>query len=304
MAESIKTENRRWGISMSSFDMFRRKMEADRCCRLKQESRFIIEGSSATTIEVLTADGEPLDVGPAALTISDKDGPDTSLVFTYKPQKDEQQFLVKGNYFRQKGRNKVFFVYEDVEVVRDVGYVKQKAYECNVRFRFEDEDITRYGYYVSSLAKYVDDTLQNNLSITVNEKPIMILPYKKGVKIGTKLAIVGEEDGKFNLLKPWQVVEIDELTNDGVMYLSLELSSFDKIAPPKMATFTRENSMPTLRANRPITFEIKDGVFKTSSKVQIVSKTASKVVFKIPYGIETITITTLEEGEKTYKVVF
>jgi hypothetical protein len=79
---------------MSSFDLYRKKMQNNANCRLKFESRFILTGSSATTIHHvrLNEDRE------AALIISEKEGPDVTTVFTYLYDNKEQELLKRDYY--------------------------------------------------------------------------------------------------------------------------------------------------------------------------------------------------------------
>ena len=153
---------------MSTFDLFRKKQQNSEDCRNKFESSFILEGTSAVVIHSLR-----LNVNKqAALIITDKEGPDTSLVFTYKEQVKDNE-LLKGDYYSWK--NNIYLVYEDIDLVREVDYKKQRCYQCNASFTYNDEEY--YGYYVSSLAKYVDTTLQDDLIITDNDKPILVLKF-------------------------------------------------------------------------------------------------------------------------------
>jgi hypothetical protein len=44
---------------------------------------------------------------------------------------------------------------------------------------------------VASLSKYVDTTLQSDLVIDNNDKPILIMPYFDWIEIGKKIIIKG-----------------------------------------------------------------------------------------------------------------
>ena len=102
-------------------------MRLDDCCRLKYESSFITNSTGSTTIYHVRTQTDR----SAALVINDKEGPDSQIVFT-DDLDDKDLNLKKGDYFIWKDKH--YFVYEDYDVVREVNYIKQKAYECNVDF--------------------------------------------------------------------------------------------------------------------------------------------------------------------------
>lgn len=148
--------------------LFRRQMEINHCCDLKSEAGFIEDGASATIIYHIRMEEEKA----AAMILDEKEGPDKSTVFTYK-RDNAQEELLKGDYFLWKDLH--YFVYDDIEIVREVAYKKQLAYKCNAVF--EHNSVEYFGYFVSSLAKYVDTTLNKDLVITNNEKPVIIMPH-------------------------------------------------------------------------------------------------------------------------------
>ena len=274
----------------SKFNSFRAKMETNENCRLKYEAAFILEGTSATKIYHVRLNEDRA----AALTLTDKEGPDTSIVFTYKRAEQEQE-LLKGDYFRWN--EQTWFVYEDVTLVREAVYKKQRAYQCNVYFTLEDETI--FGYYVSSLAKYVDTTLQNKINITDNDKPILIMPRHDAIKVGTHM-IIGQ--------KPYKVIDIDSITNDGIIYLSLDRDFTSKSADIVVEEIQPEEAVEQgiLVAGAEITVLTQNGVFKTSRQVDVVRHGHDSVTFVVPYGVEELTVVTRNEEtelETIYKVV-
>lgn len=273
----------------SKFNSFRAKMETSEGCRLKYETAFIMEGTSATQIYHIRLGEEKA----AALTISDKEGPDTSIVFTYK-KADPEQELRKGDYFRWNGQT--WFVYEDVALVREAAYIKQRAYQCNVYFTLGEDTV--FGYYVSSLAKYVDTTLQSKINITDNDKPILILPQRDDIKVGIKIMVSN---------KPYKIIDIDRITNEGVMYLSLDRDFADKspdIVVEEVITKVEEG---VLAAGDTVTLATQSGVFKCSRQVEILEHVYDHVTFVVPFGVDTLTIIVADEDgselETKYKVV-
>lgn len=269
---------------MSTFDLFRKRQQNSENCRNKFESSFILEGTASTVVYSLR-----LNVNKrAALIINDKEGPDTTLVFTYKEQ-DNNDELLKGDYYQWN--DNIYLVYEDISLVRDVLYKKQKSYQCNVNFTVNNSKY--YGYYVSSLTKYVDTTLQQNLNITDNDKPILVLPQLDWIAVGIKIVING---------KPYKIIDFDAITNDGIVYCSLDR---DFISKHEDIVEKQENNV--LYAGIENTIKTNYGYFKTDCTVELLSKTYTDVKFKIPYGITTISITTKDAAKNDivsiYKVV-
>ena len=270
---------------MGKFDLFRSKDEISNNCAAKLESKFIIEGTSATVIHTLKDEQDR----KAALIITDKEGPDTSLVFTYRNEKQPQKELLKGDYFTWK--NNTYMVYEDVEVVRDVLYKKQKVYQCNVSFKLNN--ITYYGYYVSSLTKYVDTTLKGNLVITDNEKPILVVPTFDWVQTGAKIVING---------KPFKIIDFDMITNNGICYCSLDVDFISK----QQDVYVQEEDN-TLKAGIEQTLPINYGFVLFEPSVEVIRKSSKEIVFIVHYGVNELTVTTKNmdkiDIKQSYKVV-
>ena len=264
-------------------------MRLDDCCRLKYESSFITNSTGSTTIYHVRTQTDR----SAALVINDKEGPDSQIVFT-DDLDDKDLNLKKGDYFIWKDKH--YFVYEDYDVVREVNYIKQKAYECNVDFEVDGE--TYYGYYVSSLRSYVDTSLQKNLNICEDEKPIMVVPYFEGLEVGMKLILAG---------KPYKVLDFDLITNDGIAYLSLERNFMDKSDDIIERVDETDVAAKVLKPGEVVSLPIQYGYFKCDAVEEVVSRTAKEVQFKVPFGVQTLTVVTKDvnkfDVETIYKVV-
>ena len=79
---------------MSSFNLYRKKMEASTQCAARYESLFITEGSASTIIHAERTNVDK----QAALTINEKEGPDTVIIFTQKEDNTHHE-LLKTDYF-------------------------------------------------------------------------------------------------------------------------------------------------------------------------------------------------------------
>lgn len=269
---------------MWTFDTYRRKVANSENCTKSYEASFIEEGSSATIIHILRLDVDR----EAGIILTDREGPDTNFVFTYVQDTPTQE-LLKGDYYTWNGNT--YLVYEDVSLVVDAIYKKQKSYQCNTSFTVNASVV--YGYFVNSLQKFVDTTLENKLNITDNEKPILIVPYNSWVVVGAKIIIDG---------KPFKIIDYDKTTNSGIAYCSLERDFISK--QPDVA----EPVYPhTLTAGISNSFFTQDSYFMTDKKVDITKRTNNVITFVIPYGIDEITITTKDANSQlttiTYRVV-
>lgn len=264
---------------MSKFAIFRKKMDNEAQCKLKFEQRFITEGASAVDIHIVR-----LDINrSASMVISEAEGPDTAIVFTPK-QATKVNDLLKADYFTWDG--KMFFVYEDILIPREVSYIKQKAYQCNVKVLCEETELG--GYFISSLRTYADTELQKNINITDTEKPILVMPINEKIKVSTKLSIGN---------KPWKVIDIDHITNNGILYISLERDFYTK-----SDNIIVNYDTNVLKAGIEYDFDTSDAYFSTSTPLYIKSRTENKIVVEIPFGITEVSISTKNSGEiKTIK---
>lgn len=257
-------------------------MESEEQCKIKFEQRFITEGASAVKIYIPRLQIER----DASMVISETEGPDSAIIFTPK-QRIKTDDLLKAEYYIWE--DKKFFVYEDVLIPREVSYIKQKAYQCNVNFLCNNEE--NGGYFISSLRSYVDTELQKNINISDKEKPILITPYNKNIVVGAKLDIGG---------KPWKVVDFDHITNPGILYVSLERDFYIK----SDNIITNYNPY-VLKSGIDYTFNTEDAYFVTTTPLNIKKRTKSEIVFEIPHGITQVDISIKSNNQvetKTYKV--
>lgn len=272
---------------MSSFQLFRTRMNNEMECKRKFETRFITDGASAIQIYILRLEKER----DATMVFTDTEGPDSAIIFTPK-QRDNEEDLIKTDYYTWN--NKLFFVYEDVFIARNVSYIKQKAYQCNTTVRVLDCDQEdKGGYFISSLRTYIDTELQNNINIVDKEHPILIMPAQEWIEIGAKIEIGG---------KPWRVIDFDAITNPGIVYMSLDRDFFKK-----GTDIIIDDGGFSLKAGITHTMFTQDGYFYSSSPLKIKSRTADKIEFEIPYGLDYITIGIKNSSgticENNYRVV-
>ena len=270
---------------MSNYQLFRSRMNKEVECVRKMEARFITDSAASIviTIQRLGRDQN------ATMVFTDAEGPDTAIVFTPK-QANTVDNLLKTDYFTWN--DKMFFVYEDVLVPREVNYIKQRAYQCNVQVLVDGQNIGCAGYFMSSLRSYVDTEFQQKINITDKEKPILIIPRQEWVKYGTKL-IIGD--------KPWKIIDYDAITNPGIVYISLERSFISKGSDIIRYAETHE-----LVAGETYTFQTVQGFFNSSSPLIIKSRKANEVICEVPHGLTEVEISVDSEigiQTKHFKVV-
>lgn len=277
-------------MQTNNFDLFRTKMNNENRCRQKFETRFITEGAAPIVIHILRLDKDR----EATMVFTDAEGPDTAIVFTPKQQEITKN-LLKTDYYTWD--NKMFFVYEDVIIPREVLYIKQKSYQCNIKVKLLNSDINEEygGYFISSLRSYVDVDFQQKLNITDKEKPILIMPSQPWIEVGVKIEVGG---------KPWKIIDFDAITNMGITYMSLERDFFTD-SNDRDSSEIIDTEMQ-LMAGTEYSFDTQDGYFNSSSPLIIKSKTADKVIFEVPYGLKTVTVSIKQNNticEKQYKVI-
>lgn len=250
----------------------------------------------------------------AALLFSQDEGPDEVWVFSFL---DDQ--LLKGDYFTYEDNN--FLIIEENKLFDpDINHKKQKAVECNVSFTINNEIFN--GYFQGGMRRIQKKDFENDILLQAQENPLLILPSSAPLEINSEFMIEG---------KPWRVIEHDKISNKGLGYYYLErgINYTEEEVPEVQMTLNilPENDpvvqepQPMLRSfaapEEPInedalyamveyTFTTESAYFVTTPKVEIISRKKDKVTFKIPFGIEQVSISTKSNGvnvEKFYKVV-
>lgn len=270
---------------MNKFNLFRTRMSNEQQCRLKFETSFITEGAAPIVIHILRLDKDR----DATMVFTDTEGPDSAIIFTPKQHKNINN-LLKSDYYTWE--DKMFFVYEDILISREVSYIKQKAYQCNVKVQVLDTEEECGGYFISSLRSYVDTELQQKINIVDKERPILIIPQQDWIQIGVKVSIGG---------KPWKIIDYDSITNDCIAYISLERDFYSK-----SDDIIQEYADNILNAGIEYTFDTTDGYFNSSSPLIIKNRVSGAITFEIPHGIDTVEIETKTNGsliKKQFKVV-
>jgi hypothetical protein len=191
----------------------------------------------------------------------------------------------------------------------DITYKKQKAVECNVSFNIDNKVFI--GYFLSSLRRKDNPDFEGRQLLMPDEMPILILPTNNDITINTHFEIEG---------KYWNVVEYDNISNKGITYYYIE-RYFKEVKPNETI---EEETIPEIIENEELiaqevtedefalrqmveyVFSTEDAYFAATPAVEIISRQAVQIKFKIPFGIEEIVISTKINGtivDKIYKVV-
>ena len=295
------------------YDIFRRVQEKRKDCYDNRSAAFILEGKISQDIYHVRLNKDI----KAALVFNHKEGPDDVITFSLI-----SDTLMKSDYFVFDDVN--YLVYEDVRLTdKDVNYKKQRAVECNVSFSHNGVDYK--GYFVSSLRRTNDPNFKGREGIVADEGPLLILPGSVSLDINDFFSIEG---------KPWKIVEYDGITNKGITYFYLErdyvrnISEEEEIVEENIVIIENEEEITqgseeeefgiqalsepsaaeelSLRPMVDYTFTTEEGFFASTPRVDLVSRSLTKVIFRIPFGISQVTISTRKDGkpvDETYRVV-
>ena len=176
-------------------------------------------------------------------------------------------------------------------------------------------------YYVNAkqLVKNVKDVvLEKEVIWESPQKPVLVLP-ENVLNFRDKIVIKG---------RAWLIQEYDAISTPGLVYYSLKPTTISKEVAAENngkeiyvekheepmvnvvenpISLLSEDSIFRISPNVSITLSTEDGYFKTTNKnLKIQKRTASMVVFSIPFGIPEVAVEVKEKGDivtKTYRVV-
>lgn len=180
----------------NAYDRYRRNYQVQSGCLTKKTAYFIENHESSVIIGVNRTEEEI----PAVLVFTDKEGADE--IFLYVSVHDDFQVQ---DYFTWNSIT--FFAYEQVNIVKEVDYVKYKALQCNV---FVNNSF--WAFFRSTLRGARDDTLSGRTEFSTLI-PLLIAPRNEQLMIGGEVTFNNQvwdiEDG-----------DIFTLTGIGYYYLS------------------------------------------------------------------------------------
>ena len=283
---------------MTSFSRFQERNKKRTVAQNKLNTSFIFK--SYPSIEIQGSADQKIQA-----SIANKQEKDYAYVFTQK-----QDELEIGSVWTAK--NLHLLITEEITIIKDVNWHKYHALLCNVQID------NHWGYFKGPEKSFLDVVLEKEVIWESPQKPVLVLP-ENVLNFRDKIVIKG---------RAWLIQEYDAISTPGLVYYSLKPTTISKEVAAENTdkeiyvekheepivnvvenpiSLLSEDSIFNISPNVPITLSTEDGYFKTTNKnLKIQKRTASMVVFSIPFGISEIAVEVKEKGDivtKTYRVV-
>ena len=283
---------------MTSFSRFQERNKKRTVAQNKLNTNFIFKGYPS--IEIQGSADQKIQA-----SVVNKQEKDYAYVFT-----QTQNELEIGSVWAAK--NLHLLITEEITIIKDVNWHKYHALLCNVQID------NHWGYFKGPEKSFLDVVLEKEVIWESPQKPVLVLP-ENILNFRDKIVIKG---------RAWLIQEYDAISTPGLVYYSLKPTTISKeVAAENTGKDTyiekheepiinvvenpisllSEDSVFNMSPNVPITLSTEDGYFKTTNKnLKIQKRTASMVVFSIPFGISEVAVEVKEKGDivtKTYRVV-
>ena len=283
---------------MTSFSRFQERNKKRTVAQNKLNTSFIFKGYPS--IEIQGSADQKIQA-----SIANKQEKDYAYVFT-----QIQDELEIGSVWTAK--NLHLLITEEITIIKDVNWHKYHALLCNVQID------NHWGYFKGPEKSFLDVVLEKEVIWESPQKPVLVLP-ENVLNFRDKIVIKG---------RAWLIQEYDAISTPGLVYYSLKPTTISKEVAAENAdkeiyvekheepivnvvenpiSLLSEDSVFHISPNVSITLPTEDGYFKTTNKnLKIQKRTASIVVFSIPFGISEVVVEVKEKGDivtKTYRVV-
>ena len=283
---------------MTSFSRFQERNKKRTVAQNKLNTSFIFKGYPS--IEIQGSADQKIQA-----SVVNKQEKDYAYVFT-----QTQDELEIGSVWAAK--NLHLLITEEITIIKDVDWHKYHALLCNVQID------NHWGYFKGPEKSFLDIVLEKEVIWESPQKPVLVLP-ENVLNFRDKIVIKG---------RAWLIQEYDAISTPGLVYYSLKPTTISKEVAVENTgkdiyvekheepiinvvenpiSLLNEDSVFHISPNVPITLSTEDGYFKTTNKnLKIQKRTASIVVFSIPFGISEIAVEVKEKGDivtKTYRVV-
>lgn len=283
---------------MTSFSRFQERNKKRTVAQNKLNTSFIFKGYPS--IEIQGSADQKIQA-----SIANKQEKDYAYVFTQK-----QDELEIGSVWTAK--NLHLLITEEITIIKDVNWHKYHALLCNVQID------NHWGYFKGPEKSFLDVVLEQEVIWESPQKPVLVLP-ENVLNFRDKIVIKG---------RAWLIQEYDAISTPGLVYYSLKPTTVSKEVAAENTdkeiyvekheepivnvvenpiSLLSEDSIFNISPNVSITLPTEDGYFKTTNKnLKIQKRTASIVVFSIPFGISEVAVEVKEKGDivtKTYRVV-
>ena len=283
---------------MTSFSRFQERNKKRTVAQNKLNTSFIFKGYPS--IEIQGSADQKIQA-----SVVNKQEKDYAYVFT-----QTQDELEIGSVWTAK--NLHLLITEEITIIKDVNWHKYHALLCNVQID------NHWGYFKGPEKSFLDVVLEKEVVWESPQKPVLVLP-ENILNFRDKIVIKG---------RAWLIQEYDAISTPGLVYYSLKPTTISKEVAAENTgkdiyvekheeptinvvenpiSLLSEDSVFTISPNVSITLSTEDGYFKTTNKnLKIEKRTASMVVFSIPFGISEVAVEVKEKGDivtKTYRVV-
>lgn len=283
---------------MTSFSRFQERNKKRTVAQNKLNTSFIFKGYPS--IEIQGSADQKIQA-----SVANKQEKDYAYVFTQK-----QDELEIGSVWTAK--NLHLLITEEITIIKDVNWHKYHALLCNVQID------NHWGYFKGPEKSFLDVVLEKEVIWESPQKPVLVLP-ENVLNFRDKIVIKG---------RAWLIQEYDAISTPGLVYYSLKPTTISKEVAAENTdkeiyvekheepivnvvenpiSLLSEDSVFHISPNVSITLSTEDGYFKTTNKnLKIQKRTASMVVFSIPFGISEVAVEVKEKGDivtKTYRVV-
>ena len=283
---------------MTSFSRFQERNKKRTVAQNKLNTSFIFKGYPS--IEIQGSADQKIQA-----SVVNKQEKDYAYVFT-----QTQDELEIGSVWTAK--NLHFLITEEITIIKDVDWHKYHALLCNVQID------NHWGYFKGPEKSFLDVVLEKEVVWESPQKPVLVLP-ENILNFRDKIVIKG---------RAWLIQEYDAISTPGLVYYSLKPTTISKEVAAENTgkdiyvekheepiinvvenpiSLLSEDSVFHISPNVSITLSTEDGYFKTTNKnLKIQKRTASMVVFSIPFGISEVAVEVKEKGDivtKTYRVV-
>ena len=283
---------------MTSFSRFQERNKKRTVAQNKLNTSFIFK--SYPSIEIQGSADQKIQA-----SIANKQEKDYAYVFTQK-----QDELEIGSVWTAK--NLHLLITEEITIIKDVNWHKYHALLCNVQID------NHWGYFKGPEKSFLDVVLEKEVIWESPQKPVLVLP-ENVLNFRDKIVIKG---------RAWLIQEYDAISTPGLVYYSLKPTTISKEVAAENTdkeiyverheepivnvvenpiSLLSEDNVFHISPNVSITLSTEDGYFKTTNKnLKIQKRTASIVVFSIPFGISEVAVEVKEKGDivtKTYRVV-
>ena len=283
---------------MTSFSRFQERNKKRTVAQNKLNTSFIFK--SYPSIEIQGSADQKIQA-----SIANKQEKDYAYVFT-----QTQDELEIGSVWAAK--NLHLLITEEITIIKDVDWHKYHALLCNVQID------NHWGYFKGPEKSFLDVVLEKEVIWESPQKPVLVLP-ENVLNFRDKIVIKG---------RAWLIQEYDAISTPGLVYYSLKPTTISKEVAAENTgkdiyvekheepiinvvenpiSLLSEDKVFHISPNVKITISTKDGYFKTTNKnLKIQKRTASMIVFSIPFGISEVAVEVKEKGDivtKTYRVV-